>query len=34
MVLKMNKPEVELDGCTMLDEIELMSHLSHPNIIR
>lgn len=34
MVLKMNKPEVELENCTMLDEIKLMSHLSHPNIIR
>ena len=34
MILKMNRPEVELDGCTMLDEIKLMSHLSHSNIIR
>lgn len=34
MVLKMNKPDVEKDDCTMLDEIKLMSHLSHENVIR
>ncbi|KAJ7325341.1 hypothetical protein OS493_029887 [Desmophyllum pertusum] len=34
MVLKMNKPDVEKDTCTMLDEIKLMSHLSHQNVIR
>lgn len=34
MVLKMNKSDVELESCTMLHEIKLMSHLSHPNIIR
>lgn len=34
MVLKMNKPDVEKDNCTMLDEIKLMSHLSHENVIR
>ena len=34
MVLKMNKPDVERDTCTMLDEIKMMSHLSHENVIR
>lgn len=34
MVLKMNKPDVEKDDCTMLDEIKLMCHLSHENVIR
>jgi len=34
MVLKMNKPDVERDTCTMMDEIKMMSHLSHENVIR